>query len=86
MVSHWLSVRLSVSLLYFRLSVFSVPDNNLSKCQWIFTKLGMCIGIVEVWFRIANGQILSIFDYQFLIELSAHNMSVFSLPDDHLSK
>ena len=28
---------------------------------WIFTKLGMCIDI-EIWFGIANGQILSIFD------------------------
>ena len=41
---------------------FSFPDDNLSKRQWIFTKLGMCIDIVEIWFGIANGQILSIFD------------------------
>ena len=41
---------------------FSFPDDNLKKHQWIFTKLGMCIDIVEVWFGIANGQILSIFD------------------------
>ena len=33
---------------------------NLSKHKWIFTKLGMCIDIVEIWFVIANGQILSI--------------------------
>ena len=39
------------------------PD-NLSKHQWIFTKLGVCIGIVEIWFGIVNGQILK--------ELSAH--------------
>ena len=32
------------------------------KYQWIFIKLGMCIDIVEIWFGIANGQILSIFD------------------------
>ena len=44
------------------MSVFSFPDDNLSKHQWIFTKLGMCIDIVEIWFRIANGQIMSIFD------------------------
>ena len=31
------------------------PDDNLSKCQWIFTKLGMCIDIVEIIFGIANG-------------------------------
>ena len=26
-------------------SVFSFPGNNLSKYQWIFTKLSMCIDI-----------------------------------------
>ena len=41
---------------------FSFPDDNLSKHQWIFTKLGMCIDIVEIWFGIANWQISSIFD------------------------
>ena len=40
----------------------SFPDDNLSKHQWIFTKLGMCIDIVEIWFGIANGQISSNFD------------------------
>ena len=35
---------------------------NLSKHQLIFVKLGMCIDIVEIWFRIANGRISSIFD------------------------
>ena len=38
---------------------FSFMDDNLSKHQWIFTKLGMCIDIVEIWFGIANGQISS---------------------------
>ena len=42
--------------------VFSFQDNNLSKSQWIFTKLDMCIDIIEIWFSIANGQISSIFD------------------------
>ena len=42
--------------------IFSFPDDNLSKHQWIFIKLGMCIDIVEIWFGIANGQISSIFD------------------------
>ena len=28
--------------------IFSFPDDNLSKRQWIFTKLGMCIDIVEI--------------------------------------
>ena len=40
----------------------SFLDDNLSKHQWIFTKLGMCIDIVEIWFEIADGQILSNFD------------------------
>ena len=37
--------------------IFSFPDDNLSKRQWIFTKLCMCIDIVEIWIGIANGQI-----------------------------
>ena len=41
-----------------RLSVrFSFSDANFSKHQWVFTKLGMCIYIVEIWFGIADGQI-----------------------------
>ena len=57
------SGRLSVHPSYVRPSVrFSFPDDNLSKHQWIFTKLGMCIDIVEIWFGIANGQISLIFD------------------------
>ena len=31
------------------------PDNNLRKCQWIFTKFGLCIDIVQLWIWIANG-------------------------------
>ena len=43
---------------HYGLSVhLSFPDDNLSKHQWIFTKHGMCIDIVELWFGIANGQI-----------------------------
>ena len=37
--------------------IFSFPDDNLSKRQWIFTKFSMCIDIVEIWLGIANGQI-----------------------------
>ena len=36
---------------------FSFPDDNLSKHQWIFTKLNMFIDIVEICFGIVNGQI-----------------------------
>ena len=42
--------------------IFSFPDNNLSKCQGILTKLGTCIDMKESWFGIANGQISSMFD------------------------
>ena len=42
--------------------IFLFPDGNLSKHQWIFTKLGMCIDIVETWIGIARGQIWSNFD------------------------
>ena len=55
------SVRLSYVSAYILLSVFSFQDDNFSKCQWIVAKLGMCIDIM-IWFGIANGQILSIFD------------------------
>ena len=41
-------------------SVFLFLDNNLSTWQWIFTKLSiLCIDIVEIWFEIANWQILT---------------------------
>ena len=43
-------------------SVFYFQDNNLSKYHWIFTKFDMFIDIVEIFFCIANGQILSIFN------------------------
>ena len=58
MVSRRLLVGLTyVRLSVVRLSVFLFPDNKLSKYQWIFTKLGRCIDIMEIWFEIANGQI-----------------------------
>ena len=56
MVSCWSpSVRPSLRQSIVRPSVFSFPDDNLSKWQLIFTKLSMCIDIVEIWFGIANG-------------------------------
>ena len=39
---------------------FVVVVVNLSKCQWSFAKLYVCIDIVEILFGIANGQVLSI--------------------------
>ena len=40
--------------------IFLFPDDNLRKCQGILTKLGTCIDMI--WFGIANGQILAMFD------------------------
>ena len=60
MVSRWTSVCPSVRQSYVR-PVFLFPDDNLSKRQWIFTKLGMCIDTVEIWFGNANGQVSSKF-------------------------
>ena len=55
--------------------------DNLSKHQWVLTKLSMCIDIVEVWFGIANGQFLSNFDRVICVR---HTHILF--PDDNLSK
>ena len=41
--------------------IFLFPD-NLCDCQGILFKLGSCIDIKEIWFGIANEQILSMFD------------------------
>ena len=42
--------------------IFSLPNDYLSKRQWISTKFGMCIDIVKIWFGVANGQISLMFD------------------------
>ena len=42
--------------------IFSFPDDNLHKCQGILTKLRICIDNKEIRFRIASGQISSMFD------------------------
>ena len=55
---------------------FSFPDDNLSKHQWIFTKLGMCIDIVEFWFGLLMGKF-----HQFFTELSAQDTPIFSFLD-----
>ena len=57
-------------------SIFSFPGDNFGKYRWIFTKLGVCIDIVETWFGIADGQ----------ISLSARGTSVLSYLDDNFSK
>ena len=58
--------------------IFSFLDDNVSKCQWIFTKLGICIDIVEICIDIANGQISSNF--------CQRHAPIFSFPDDNMSK
>ena len=60
--------------------VFSFPDDNLSKYQWIFAKLGMFIDIVEIL-----GLLMGKFR-QFSTELSARDMPVISFPHNNLSK
>ena len=52
--------------------VYSFSDDNLSKYQWNFTILGICIDIVEICFGVANGQI-----HQLLTDLSASNSPCF---------
>ena len=44
------------------------PDDKLSKHQWIFTKVGLSIDIVEIWMGIADGQISTNFDRSYLPE------------------
>ena len=44
------------------LPIILFPDDKLSKCQGILTKLGTCIGVKEIWFGIANRQISAMFD------------------------
>ena len=64
-----MSVHRSVSSMSNRILF---PDDNLSKHQWNFTKLGMCIDILE--FR------------QILMELSAQDTPIFLFPDDNVCK
>ena len=42
--------------------IFCFPHDNLSKCQGILNKLGICIDMKEIWCGIAHGQISSMFD------------------------
>ena len=51
---------------YEFLTELHVPDENFSKYQWLFTKLGVCIDIVKIDFGISDGQISSIFDMGYL--------------------
>ena len=78
-VAYYYGIRLAVCP-SVRPSIFSFPDDNLCKCQWTSTKLNVCIDIVEIWFGIVNGQILSIFDSYL------PTIRLFSFSDDNFSK
>ena len=64
--------RSALRLLIGKLSIFDIvicPQyiyftfrTITSESEWIFSKFDLCIDIVEICFRIAHGQILSIFD------------------------
>ena len=73
-VAGYYGITLAVRVSVCRTSVFSFPDDTLSKCQWIFTKLG--------WFGIVNGQISSIFDMpatgQYFHFITSVNINAFS--------
>ena len=53
------------------MSVFSFLVNNLSKYQPMFTKLGMCIDIMEIWYM---GLLMGRF-HQFLTVISQHKIA-----------
>ena len=75
MVSCWC---LPIPLLYVHIAFL---NDYLSKCQWIFTKLGMCIDMVGICLGLLMGKFC-----QFLTELSACDTSIFSFQDNNLSK
>ena len=58
----WENINGLTELSAWDMSIFSIQDDNLSKCQGILTKLGTCIDMKEILFGIANGQISSVFD------------------------
>ena len=60
---------------------FHIWTKTLVNLNGFFTKLGMCIDIVEICFGIANGQISLFFE-----ALSVHNTAVFYIKDNNLSK
>ena len=60
--------------------LYSLLDDNFSKYQWIFMKLGMCIDVMRICFGLLIGKFC-----QLLTELSAPNTSIFLFPDDNLN-
>ena len=59
---HWYNYQIWTELTARDMPIFLFPDDNLSRCQGILTKLGICIDIKEILFQIADGQISWIFD------------------------
>ena len=53
----------------------------MSKFKWIFTRLGIFIDIVEIWFGIANDKFR-----QFMTLLSVCDTSIFLFKDNKLGK
>ena len=74
---HWILTELTAR----DMPIFSFPDDILSKHQWIFTKLGMCL---TLW-RSGLGLLMGKFR-QILRELSAWDTPIFLFLEDNLSK
>ena len=53
------------------MSIFLFMDDNFSKNQ-IFTKLGLCIDIVEIWFGLLMGKF-----HQFLTVICPQHVRIF---------
>ena len=49
-IANWQILLIFADLSARHTSIFSFLKVNLSEYQWIFTKLGMCIDILEIWF------------------------------------
>ena len=71
---HQILTELSAHIFFF-FFFFFILGQNLSKSQGILIKLGMCIDMKEIWFRIANVQVSSMFDS--VICLRHYNGGVF---------
>ena len=65
-----LMVCVSISLCLHPSVHILFPDNSLSKYQWMFTKLGLCIDIMEIWFGL-----LVVGFYHFLFFFFTYYMS-----------
>ena len=55
---------------------FFLVNKTWCNCQWSFTKLGMCIDIVEIWFWIIYGQICQFFGRVFLKKNSSFKIAM----------